>query len=447
MSAELGGNASYATELNEEKENAEFEFSSSVTTLFNRVYFPMPSTGDKTKTELKYAPLKLAAEKNGMGSAIELNGEAAIEAALLSQGALKLVDDVIGRAESLITRAEEMLWPEKATRIPWNDVVQRAQSNSRWPWLPPKGLDQLRDHAVSVGRWTYEAADGYVNKSPEVPKTTANVVVVSYDDKTGEAVLSVTPQHAGKTPHIIVSETGDFDADGKRLEVNPFSTSATKLWIKTTDPDGEHEQGDAVVWSNKLTLTYDPRQVGGRRIVKLAVVPRGDIRWNTDGSNVKEGRVYDGEIELDGTNRVVIYAYAEHNGISVEKQFTIAANAEERVIDVTKAAKLKKEIKGETITDTFKIIDLAEHNKGVFQAASITVGTGSKNISMRMGDEVHLSASEARQLIGGCRKAMGDENAEVRFNVRKISFPTGFELEQFARDLGEDVAVSEVEQS
>ena len=447
VSAELGANAAYAAELNDEKENAEFEFSSAVMTLFNRVYFPMPVTGDKSKTELKYAALKLAAEKSGQSTTIELNGEAAIEAALVSQGASKLIEDVIAKAETLMTRAEELLWPERVTRIPWADVVQRAQSNSRWPWLPPKGLEQLRDHAHSIGRWNYEATDGYVNKSPEVPKTTANIVEVSYDDKIGEANLNVVPQHAGKTPHVLISTTGDFETDSKILDVNPFKTTATKLWIKVTDPDGEHEQGDAIVWSNRLYLTYELQQIAGRRVVTLNVVPRGEIKWNTDGTNVRDGRIYDGEIALEGSDPVVIYAYAQDLGISTEKQISIAASGTEKVIDITRPARLKKEIKGETIVDTFRILDAAENNKAVFQAASITVGTGSRNISMRMGEEVHLSASEARQLIVGCRKAISDDNAEVRFNVRKINFPTGFELEQFAKDLGEDISVAELEQS
>ena len=29
------------------------------------------------------------------------------------------------------------------------DVVERAQSNTRWLWMPQKGLDDIRDQAVS----------------------------------------------------------------------------------------------------------------------------------------------------------------------------------------------------------------------------------------------------------------------------------------------------------
>lgn len=445
VSAELGSNAAYAAELNEEKENAEFEFSATVTALFNRVYFPMASTSNKALTELKYAPLKLAAERGGKSTTIELDGEAAIEAALMSTGALKLVDDVVNKADSLLPRAEELLWPEKVTRIPWNDVLQRAQSISRWPWLPPKGLEQLRDHAVSTGRWSYDG-DGYVNKAPVAPKTTANVVETAYDDTTGEATLSVNPQNAGKTPHIYVSSTGAFDLDGKILEENPFTTTATKLWIRTTDPSGAHEQGDPVVWCNRLTLTHEPRQVGGKRIVRLSVVPRGTIRWNTDGSNVKEGKLYDGEIHLEGGERVTLYAYAQDGGIETEKQFIIAPNAQDKVLDLKRPAVLKKEIKGETIASTFQILDIAAANNALLQGPTITVGSGSKNIHMRMGEEVRLSSGEARRLITDCRGAMKDENAEVRLSVKKISFPTGFELEQFVNEIGEDVSVSELEQ-
>ncbi|RVJ71441.1 anti-phage-associated DUF499 domain-containing protein [Sinorhizobium medicae] len=446
VKAEIGSNPAHAAELEEEAETAEFDFSSAVTALFNRVYFPMPLSTDRTKAELKHAPLKLALEKNDGDVTIELNGEAAIEAALLSTAALKLVDDVVAKADSLMDRAENVLWPESQTRIPWNDVVTRAQSNARWLWLPPKGLEKLRDHAVSVGRWSYEG-DGYVDKAPKKPKTTAAVIEESRNDATGEMRLKVHPMHAGKSPVIIVSQTSDLDKDGGPLEENPFSTTATKLWFRVSDPEGTHEQGDPTVWLNTLTLTHQPHFFGGKRTVELTVVPRGTIRWNTDGSNVKEGRVYDGPIELPGTEPVTVYAYAEDQGVAVEKVFQIAASAGEKIIDKNRQAKLTKEVKGETIAEAFKILEAAEANKGTLGAATISVGSGALNIIMRIGSDVTLKATDAKDLIAASRKALADENAEVKLGAKRIDFETGFGLEQFAKSVGEDVGPTDFDQS
>src|SRR5690606_5975502 len=115
VKTEVSANPAHQAELQEEEENAEFEFSSTLTSLFNRVYFPMPGSPDKSITVLKHAPLKLVPEKKG--AEVVVAGEAAVEAALTSTGALKLVTDVIAEADKLMARAEDILWPETQTRI------------------------------------------------------------------------------------------------------------------------------------------------------------------------------------------------------------------------------------------------------------------------------------------------------------------------------------------
>ncbi|SMQ85914.1 Protein of unknown function [Devosia lucknowensis] len=444
VKSDTAGNPTHQLELQEEGEIAEFEFSSALTTLFNRVYFPMVDLADKKTTVLKHAPLKLAPEKSG--STVIIAGEAAIEAALSSSAALKLVTDVNAKMDQLITRAEEMLWPESQTRVPWKDVQSRAVTNARWLWLPVKGLETVRDYAVSTGRWSHDG-DGYVDKAPKPPKTQATVDLDTYDEETGQATLRIGTANAGKSPSIRYSLTADVEKDGKPLEDNPLVTDATKLWFLVTDPEGKHEQGDVVVWSNTLTLTHQPQHVAGKRTVELSVVPRGTIRWNTDGSNVREGQVYAGPIELTGDDEVTIYVHAEDQGVSVEKSFRIAAQAGQKVIDKTREARLIKELKGETTAESFKLLKAAAANKAVFENASITVGAGNSNVQIRFGSEVDLAPAVAEELITSARKALGDEGSDVKLIVKKMLFESGFGLEQFATELGEDVAGSEIEQS
>ncbi len=444
VKAETANNPAHQVELQEEEEIAEFEFSSALTTLFNRVYFPMIDQKDKTSTVLGYAPLKLAPEKKD-GTVI-IAGEAAVQAALTSSAALKLVTDVAAEMDRLISRAEDQLWPASQTRVPWKDILSRSLTNARWLWLPPKGLEQVRDYAHSTGRWRYDV-DGYVDKSPKPPKTTAAVDVESYDEATGEATLRIGTANAGKSPLIRYSTTADVEQSGKPLDQNPLVTDATKLWFLVTDPEGKHERGEPVVWTNKLTLTYDPQFVAGKRTVKLTVVPRGAIRWNTDGTNAKEGQVYSGPIDLPGSDEAVVYAYAEDQGVSVEKTFRIAAQEGEKVLDKTREARLTKEIKGETTAESFRVIKAAGANKAVFENAAIVVGAGNANIQIRFGSDVDLTPSAAEDLIASARKALNDDSSDVKLTVKKMMFETGFGLEQFATDLGEDVKGAEIEQS
>jgi hypothetical protein len=304
----------------------------------------------------------------------------------------------------------------------------------------------LRDHAVSIGRWSYDS-DGYVDKAPKPPKTSASVIVDAYDDRTGTATLSITSSNAGKTPVIRFSETADIAKNSELLESNPLKTNATRLWFLVTDPDGKHEQGDPVSWSNTLSLTHQPHFVAGKRTVELSVVPRGTIRWNTDGSNVKEGTLYAGPIELPGEGEVVVYAYAEDQGVSIERQFRIAGQAGAKIIKKDQKARLLREVRGETIAESFRILDAAEANKATFEGGSITVGLGTTNIRIALGSDVALSGAAARELISSARKAIGDENAEVKLAAKRMNFEAGFGLEQFAIALGEDIAGTEIEQS
>lgn len=445
--AELGDSTTHKAELDELAESAEFEFGSTLTTLFNRVYFPMP-TQDRKGTRLAHAPLKLSVERKDVKGVVthEINGEAAVEEALNPEiGTKKLIIDVEGSVDMLVPRAEDMLWPETQSRILWSDVVRRAQSNARWSWLPPKGLETLRDHAVSIGRWTHDG-DGYVDKAPPKPRTTANVIVRSRSDQTGTAELEIVPQNAGKKPDILMSATGNFDADGVPLERNPFSTDATKLWFLVKDPDGAHEQGDAVAWTNTITLTHQPQFIPGKRIVTLTAVPRGEIRWNTDGTNPKEGAVYDGPIELNGKSAITIYAYALDQGVATEKEFAIAGSEEERTIDKTRKATLKREITARGTAEVFKAIEAAEANKAKLVKPRLTIGDGSKNIGIRIGDAVEVAPEHFRELVRVCRLAIGDETATVSGSFPQMAFSTGYDLEQFAQALGEDVRVTDVEQ-
>jgi hypothetical protein len=443
--AEMGDSPAYRAELDELAETAEFDFGSALTTLFNRVYFPAPTT-DRKGARLNHVNLKLNVErKEAKGvTTHEVNGEAAIEEALKATGAKKLVDDIPGQIDALIQRAEDILWSEAQSRIPWKDVVSRAQSNVRWQWLQPKGLDAIRDHATSTGRWAYEG-DGYVDKSPPQPRTTAKVVVRSTDEETGEAELEILPQNAGKKPTILVSKTG-LDEDFSILDRNPFTTRDLRLWFKVEDPDGKHEAGEAVSWSNKLHLTHQPQFIVGKRTVELSVVPPCEIRWNTDGTNVKTGNVYTQPIELDGKAEITVYACAMDGDIYVEKEFKIPGSAEERQIDKTRKAVLKREIKVGGTGEVFKAIKAAEDNKAKLIQARLTVGDGSKAISFRIGESIEVAPDHLRELIRVSRLALGDDQATVSAAFPKMAFESGFDLEQFGEALGEDIRVSDVEQ-
>ena len=143
----------HKSELDDEAETAEHDFNATVVSLFNRVYYP-------SKNGLIAAKLSMTFGGN------QFRGEEQIEKSLADVGVSKLYRTVEDQAEVLMTRAEDMLWPQGGDRrVPWRDVTSRALTNERWPWLPPKGLEALRRVAEGRGRWRY-SEEGYIEKGP-----------------------------------------------------------------------------------------------------------------------------------------------------------------------------------------------------------------------------------------------------------------------------------------
>ena len=308
---ETGGEKSpHKSELEDEAEQAEIEFNTTVVSLFNRVYYPMKNG---------LTPAKLAMTFTGN----HFQAEDQIEKALADVGASKLWTNVEGNAETLMTRAEEMLWPGTERRVPWRDVASRALTNPRWVWLPPKGLELLRKTAEGQGRWRY-TEDGYIEKGPfPPPKTSVSISERDYKEETGQATIEVLARDAGPSGRVHYSTGPDVSAASPVIPDTIFPTGETALWFLAVDPDGGHQTGDPVRWSNKLNLTHQPRTLPGKRLVELTVKPRGVIRWNTTGANPKEGQPYTGPIELTGNAEVTIYAYAEDQGVSTQRNFLI----------------------------------------------------------------------------------------------------------------------------
>lgn len=434
---ETGGDKSpHKAELEEEAEQAAYDFNATVVSLFNRVYYPIKG---------KLTPTKLSMTFTGN----TFHAEEQIEKALSDVGASKLYVDVEANAEALLSRAEDLLWPAGGERrIPWRDVVSRTITNERWPWLPPKGMDTLRQIAVSQGRWRY-TEDGYIEKGPfPPPRTSVAITQREYDDRTGTATLEILPRDAGKNGRVHYDCTPNVDANSPVVPDTIWTTNATALWFVAIDPDGRHETGDVYAWKNTLTLTHQPRIGGGKRTVELTVKPRGQIRWNTTGINPREGTLYTGPIELEGSEAVTIYAYAEDQGVSTTRNFTIPAlDQKGPVIDKNKPAKLHKRLNLQGNKASYTAINQSKA-LGVRLAGgiSLTVGEGNRAITTRFGSDVVVKAEDIEQFIAIARQALGNETAEVSLRLNELHFSSGHDLEVFLHRLEINPEPGEVEQ-
>jgi hypothetical protein len=432
---ETGGEKSpHLAELEEEAEQAEQDFNSAVVSLFNRVYYP-------TRDGLRAAKLSMTFTAN------QFKAEDQIEKALADIGVSKLYTSVEGNKEALMARAEDMLWSGADRRVPWRDIVIRAVTNPRWPWLPPKGLDKLKEIGIGQGRWRW-SEDGYIEKGPfPLPKTAVAVSERDYDDKTGKATIEVNARNAGEHGQVHFSSEPTVSESSPLIPDTIFETEETRLYFLAVDPEGGYEIGEVVTWSNKLTLTHSRQELPGKRIVKLAVVPTGTIRWNISGINPKEGKVYDGPIELTGDEETTIYAYAESNGVETQRNFKIPKPHHGGfTLDKTKPAKLIKKVVREGNGDSYVVINTAKAMQAKMCGITVEVGEGSKNVVTRFGSDSVLTADHLEQFISIARQAIGNETAEVRLSLRDVQFQSGHDLEEFLKKLDLEAQAGEVEQ-
>src|SRR5712692_1417028 len=351
VKAELPLSDPKQAELDEKMEASELEFNATVTSIFNRVWYPI-------KTGLTYAKLAMTFDEN------QFDGEEQIEKALAHVSASKLELDIEKDPTPLFLRAESELWPENQKRVLWRDIKTRSLVNPRWKWLPKDGLEHLRKLAQQRDRWRY-TEDGYIEKGPfERTKTDVVITETGRDDSKNEVTLEIVARDAGKNPQIYWDTKPTVSASsGNKLPDKVLKTKAVRLWFVAVDPHGAHEAGPAKSWSNTLTLRYDIKGVGDKRTVELQVAPSGIIKYTLTGANPAEGIEYTKPIEV-GAGEITVYSYAEADGVSTKRNFTIPkAGSDEFKPDPVKPAKLTKRIDANSTAEVFGLIAKARSAK------------------------------------------------------------------------------------
>jgi hypothetical protein len=422
-------------ELEGEQKNAEMAFTSTVKSLFNTVWYPQLDG-------LKDVRIDLGQHQDQDG----IRGEQAVEAALSSSGALKLVALDADKMDRYIQRCEDQLFPNGQSRVRWSDILERAATNTRWIWLPPKGMEELKAAALSDGRWIEEG--GYVDKNPPLPTPKVQVFRAGINPATGESELELTVSHAGRNPEIVVATSIAGLIDGKVVRDLVYRTDEIELYFQVTSSE-TGEVSEATQWLGAIDITWQRQQVAGVWHVTLETRPEAEIRWNTSGINPKDGEIYDGQpIEINGATKAVIYTYAVKGKVSAEKKFVLDAIGAQRIIHDDKPATVKRTFDFPNKGDVLRMIRAAKANPEVtFQDITLIVGAGEGNLRINSGASVVLTGQDIENMIEGLRAALGDADADMQLRCKKANFPDGYALKDFATQHGMDIPVDAVEQS
>lgn len=424
-------------ELEQKQQTYEQDFNATVLSLFDKVLFPIQRAGRPAHLAAK--PLDMARDATK-----PFNGEEQIEKTLTSNP-LKLYLDVEQAFDPIRDKAEDLLWPENQDETRWSDAADRYAEEAAMPWLPPRGLDNLKMTACNRGLWE-DLGNGYVTKRPKKKRTSVQVVAESESGDEGRIRLKVNPVSAGPAPRIHYSEDAPVSESSPVLRDNPFTTVALHVAFLVTDPSNQYETGDPIVWSNRLVLRNRLVEQQGKRKVELLVAPRGDIRYTLDGSEPREGTPYSQPVEISDGD-VLLRAFASAEGLETKAEFRFPAKGNKGVqIDEVKPARLNSRTgrKLDSRAATFDGLSQAG-DKGIeFEVVQVAVGQGAKVATINLG-EIRVDAVFITGLLQKVLEKF-EPDTPVTMTFRRAHFKSGHDLKDFAGKIGIELTQGEIEQ-
>jgi len=315
------------------------------------------------------------------------------------------------------------------------------------PWLPPRGLDMLKSIACNRGLWE-DLGNGYITRKPQKKKTSVQVIAESEPDDDGKVRLRINAQNAGPVPRIYYAEDGPVSESSPQLMDQHLTTRALHMNFLVMDPSGQYETGEVVTWSNKLVLRNCLTEKDGKRIVELLVAPMGDIRYTLDGSEPRDGILYDRPVDI-GDGEVMLRAFAEAAGLEAKELFRFPARGKKGVhIDDVKLGRLVSRTgrKLDSRAKTFEGLKQAGERSVTFEGVVLMVGQGNQVVGLNVG-EVPVQVTFLESIL----KSVLDlekftPNTPIAMSFRKAHFASGHDLKQFAEELGIELQTGDVEQ-
>lgn len=433
-------------EARDRLEEAEDRFAKALSAAYNRIYFPGIDEMDGRETLVSVTidnGLKI-----GQG---DQSAETQIESLLSSPRAnYKLAMDLKDNFNEYFAMAEADLWPsgQGNRRTPWKDVVSRAKNNPAWPWMPGNGgMDTLKAEALKQGRWRL-GEDGYIEKGPfPKEKTSANVSFLSADPETGASILSLTPRNAGESPIIYYSTKPDVcERDAPVEDLESFSTGEGTLYFWVKDTTGTYESGPPIRWTADLKIRHQVEPSADKRRVTLQCTPKAEMKYTLDGSNPKDGKIYEGPFEV-GPEAVRLLVYARSGEATKNADFQIPRSGDKTVqIDDAKPARLSsKRMTLDTTDRVYGVINHFRDQAGTrFKGVRIEIGEGENTVTVRF-QEREITAAMIEGTVNSLREVLQENQSPVMIIISDgIQFESGFEAKEFAKIAGIELRPGEV---
>jgi hypothetical protein len=197
-----------------------------------------------------------------------------------------------------------------------------------------------------------------------------------------------------------------------------------------------------------IKLRHQVHDFADHRELELQATPSAEIRYTTDGTNPREGRIYEGPVTV-GDEKILLQVYAKAEEATGQSAFTIPEKGRQRAeIDDTKPARLvNQKVRLDTTDKVFALISTFKGRNGVsFQGVTLNVGEGEQAVTVRFNDRL-VAPDMIGRVVDSLRENIGEPDALVQVSIRDgASFETGYDLKSFANLAGIDLPIDKVEQ-
>ena len=406
------------------------QFHSAIRETFTTLYYP-------TRDRLAKVDLTMEFREN------RYNGEEQVREALA--GKMKFTTDV--ESDGFQRRIEARLFTQRS--MLWTEIKRRAATAPVWQWHRPDALERMKAQCLHTDAWREDGS--YVDKGPfPKPATTVHVRELSRDDDSGVVQLRLSPVH-GDT---LYAEMGaPATPASQKVEGRDFETADLRVSFLSVDSTGEHEAGDAVAYTGRITLKSRQYLDGERRMVELRAAPDAPIRYTTDGAApALSGGAYDGPFAVPPGTRLVL-AIAEKDGIvSDQHRLEIAEKPVEKPIarDAPTVWRPAREFEFNTTRTAYGFIARLKKHGASASGLRLTVQGeavdrgGGEWAELNLSDGLQLDGERIEQAVEHLRGLV--DSGEVAVNAKRIHYPTGQHFLDHVADLRTQYRREDVEQ-
>lgn len=112
------------------------------------------------------------------------------------------------------------------------------------------------------------------------------------------AIATNSDREPSKSSSSVANAPGGYKA---------FKTKDLCLRFICFDTEEKNEQGASILWHNKIVLKHRVYQESDEWKVEFKAIPKGEIRYTTDGSDPKSyGGIYESPVTISESTRFVL---------------------------------------------------------------------------------------------------------------------------------------------